>query len=473
MLAAENDFRQWIDKAHPSQYQSACNLLHYLALRSNDIRRLQVKLHKSGLSSLASSESHIRSQLQAILKRLNVTTDREPELSYKSSRKLSRQKSVQLFGAGREPKIPSIMVTFDTNHADDYPAVKNLLESGMNIARINCSHDDESIWIRMIEHVRTASTVTGLPCKIYMDLPGPKIRTFLPGNKKKKTKLKVNEGDVIYLAEKWLASKKNLVIGCSMPGIIPQLQAGERVLIDDGLIETKVTDILKDQVELQVLRVSGKKTTIKSEKGINLPDSTLSIPALTDYDLEYLSFIQEHADIIGYSFVRNANDLLTLQQSLEGKKLPVILKIETLEAVKNLPELLQGMQEELFGVMIARGDLAVEIGFARMSEIQEEILWICDAGHVPVVWATQVLENLNKVGIATRSEVTDAAHAIMAECVLINKGSHTIEVIHELKDILYRSGGHHAKKRYTFRPLSIASNFITSAKKSSDGLLMS
>jgi pyruvate kinase len=112
--------------------------------------------------------------------------------------------------------------------------------------------------------------------------------------------------------------------------------------------------------------------------------------------------------------------------------------------------------------MIARGDLAVEIGFERMSEIQEEILWICEAAHVPVIWATQVLENLNKSGIATRSEITDAAHAAQADCVMINKGSHTIKVIETLRDVLERIGGHHVKKRYTFRPLTIAKRFMAS-----------
>jgi pyruvate kinase len=118
------------------------------------------------------------------------------------------------------------------------------------------------------------------------------------------------------------------------------------------------------------------------------------------------------------------------------------------------------MQQKAFGVMIARGDLAVEIGFERMGEIQEEILWICEAAHVPVVWATQVLETLNKSGMATRSEITDASHAAMAECVMINKGDHTIEVIETLRDILHRTGGHHIKKRFIFRSLSIAQRFI-------------
>ena len=112
--------------------------------------------------------------------------------------------------------------------------------------------------------------------------------------------------------------------------------------------------------------------------------------------------------------------------------------------------------------MIARGDLAVEIGYQRLTEIQEEILWISEAAHVPVIWATQVLETLNKTGLATRAEITDASYSGFAECVMINKGEHTIEVIETLKDILFRGGGHHIKKRYTFRPLHIAKDYLTS-----------
>jgi pyruvate kinase len=120
------------------------------------------------------------------------------------------------------------------------------------------------------------------------------------------------------------------------------------------------------------------------------------------------------------------------------------------------------MHDEIFGVMIARGDLAVEIGFERLSEIQEEILWISEAAHVPVIWATQVLETLNKSGLATRAEVTDASFASRAECVMLNKGTYVLDVLKSLKDILKRSAGHHSKKRYTFRPMQIARNFFSS-----------
>ena len=101
----------------------------------------------------------------------------------------------------------------------------------------------------------------------------------------------------------------------------------------------------------------------------------------------------------------------------------------------------------------------MEIGFARMSEIQDEILWFCEAAHVPVIWATQVLENLHKTGIATRAEMTDAAHAVAAECVMINKGDYTEKVLKTLKDVLHRTRDHRFKKRYYLRPLNIAQNF--------------
>ena len=460
MLRTENEFHYLLEKVHPANTANAINLLHYLSLRSLDIRELQDALHAAGLSSMASSESHIRGQLLAIMQRLGMEIQvPENVFRYESGKKSLAKKSTALFGKKQTEAVPYIMITFDTALADDYAKVKNLLQSGMNIARINCAHDDESTWFRMIQHIKRASKITGLGCKIYMDLAGPKIRTVLKG----KEKLKVEEGQIIYLSDEANMEDDKLTVGCTVPGIAEQLNTGETVLFDDGLIEARVEKIESARAKLQVLRISSKKPFIKNEKGINFPESSLLMPALTDYDIRCLSFISKHADIIGYSFVRNTKDILQLQEATGKKKdLSLVIKIETPEAVKNLPDLLFcGMRQENIGVMIARGDLAVEIGFERMSEIQEEILWICEAAHVPVIWATQVLENLNKSGVATRSEVTDAAHAALADCVMINKGTHIIRTMETLRDILIRSGGHHVKKRYTFRPLTIASRIMT------------
>ena len=460
MLEAETDFAALIEKVHPGNRKNALNLLHYLSLRSQDIRELQDDLHAYGLSSMASSESHIRGQLLAISQRLNVAKEIPDHVfNYETGKQSLAKKSICLFGKKLAEPVPYIMVTFDSGLAEDYGKVKNLLQSGMNVARINCAHDDESTWFRMIQHIKRASRITGLECKIYMDLAGPKIRTVIKGE----GKFKVQEGHSFYLVDEQAMDNDARVVGCTVPGIAEQLNTGETVLFDDGLIEARVDKIEGDKVSLQVLRISSKKPVIKHEKGINFPDSTLLMPALTDFDLKCLAFITKHADMVGYSFVRNTKDILQLQEAIgKNKKLSVIIKIETPEAVKNLPGLLFcGMRDENIGVMIARGDLAVEIGFERMSEIQEEITWICEAAHVPVIWATQVLENLNKSGVATRSEITDAAHAALADCVMINKGAHIIRTMEALRDILIRSGGHHAKKRYTFRPLAIASRFMT------------
>jgi pyruvate kinase len=195
----------------------------------------------------------------------------------------------------------------------------------------------------------------------------------------------------------------------------------------------------------------------------------LKFPALTDFDKECLTFAVQYADTVGYSFVKTARDLELLRKEM-GKLSedcpPVILKIETKESVVNFPELLfEGMKEEFFGVMIARGDLAVEIGFERLVEIQEEISWLSEAGHVPVIWATQVLENLHKIGLASRAEITDAGRASMAECVLINKGKHTLVVLKTLRNIAKKSRALKMKNRLVFRPLKIAEHFFEGNSK--------
>ena len=418
-------------------------------------------------SSLASSESHIHRQLQSILQRLGkvYAPDEFDACTYEFSRTQIEEKSKILFGEKNDAVTPYIMVTFDSSFADNYPLIKTLLQNGMNVARINFAHDDEATWSRVIQQLKRAFRHTGLNCKIYLDLAGPKIRTQLMRKGSKKGKVKVKEGELVWLADDANGFKDDdIVISPNEPGIIPMLKKEERVFIDDGIIKGVVETIKKDRVGMRIIRISSLEQLIKAAKGINFPDSEFSISPLTEFDKACLPFICENSDVVGYSFVSYPSDLAGLQQALKqlsSQPPHIIIKIETPEAVKNLPGLLLcGMQQQAFGVMIARGDLAVEIGFERMGEIQEEILWICESAHVPVIWATQVLETLNKSGIATRSEITDAAHAAMAECVMINKGDYIIEVIETLQDILHRIGGHHIKKRFTFRQLSIAGRFM-------------
>ncbi|MBX7242611.1 MAG: pyruvate kinase [Bacteroidia bacterium] len=468
MRVAEIKKSDWLEKVLPENQKSAKNLIDYLAFRSESLQLIQESLHFYGYSSLASSESHISVQLDNLLALMDGIKYNENALEALEGAKRLSANTEKLFGNNKSVNIPFIMVTLEGESAVVYKNIVELLKNGMNVARINCAHDNEHVWLKMVENVRKASQKTGNPCSIYMDLAGPKIRTQVVGKGAGKGKFKIRPDEeflLIEAPEEPSESKKTLQ--CTLPGIVNNLKNGHRVLFDDGLFEAVVVHKKKNVAHLKMIRISANKPFVRAEKGMNFPDTVFHTSALTQYDMSCLPFITANADMLGASFVNHAADIEELQKQLAvlGKPVfPVIAKIETNEAVNNLPFIiLQGMKKGTFGVMIARGDLAVEIGFERLSEIQEEILWICEAAHIPVIWATQVLENLNKQGVATRSEATDAAHAALAECVMINKGEHTLEVLKTLIDILRRSRQHNYKQRHIFRELSIARRFFSNA----------
>jgi pyruvate kinase len=477
MLALETDHSDMLALLHDNYKISGTNLLHYLVLRSHEIRKTQHYLLHNGLSSLAHSEGHTLSQIERVLSWLrNEPYDESAyPCDFRTASALRLLHAEQLLGEYSRSERPHIMVTFSAEHMQQAKLVEDMLNEGMTVARINCAHDDKDVWLNMIRVLRNAIAKTGRNCKIYMDLSGPKIRIqeiIVPDNKNAK-KLRIAKGDKLVLCPTVEAGRayqhdKKLVPGILLvepAEILPMITAGEQLYFDDGKFSARVTNATGECIEIEITRVSAKKPFIKPQKGINLPNTAITIDALTDQDKANIPFICKHADMVGFSFVNQPEDIDLLRNELRkhsGKNPPhIILKIERLSAIQNLPALLlNGMKDEAFGVMIARGDLGVEIGFERLSEIQEEILWICEAGHVPVIWATQVLESLNKEGFATRSEVSDAALSGRAECVMLNKGKYIVETIKTLNDILLRQMAHISKKRYIMRPLGIAKNYV-------------
>ena len=193
------------------------------------------------------------------------------------------------------------------------------------------------------------------------------------------------------------------------------------------------------------------------EEASNFPKTEIPAPPLSAADREALAAILDVIDVVGYSFVRKASDIETLQDELSrlGRPiLPLALKIETLEGVNNLPALIvQAAGRQPTAVMIARGDLAVEIGYRRLAEMQEEILWLCEAASIPVIWATQVLDEFVKTGMPTRAEITDAAMAERADCVMLNKGVHVVRAVEVLDDLLPLMEAHQTKKTSRMRAL--------------------
>ena len=448
---------------NPEYCESAKNLAKYLILRSYDLRTTQNQLHHLGLSSLAASESHIHYQLQKVLNWLDpgCTLDNNP-LSDEIGRGITARRAQEIFGIKRaNEKIPYLMVTLDERKSSDVRYFEKLLLNGMNIARINFAHSDEGTIKRIIESLQAASGTTGISCKIYMDLAGPKLRTIIPN---KKRRLRIQIGDILHLhaVTKVLNHEKNSVFIQDL-SVFENLQPGHRIYFDDGKFYGIIEEISRHSAVVRVIRVPLEYSELKQDKGINLPDTHLNLNSLTREDIENLKLVRAYADIVGYSFVRKTEDIRLLRTYLNeyGISKPVIYKIETSEAVTNFTDLLfEAMKDPLFGIMIARGDLAIEIGFERLAEIQEELLWLSEAAHTPVIWATQVLESLNKTGLVTRSEISDAVMASMSECVMLNKGKNILETLQTLKDILHRESSHREKKRFTMRPLGIVQKFV-------------
>jgi len=247
-------------------------------------------------------------------------------------------------------------------------------------------------------------------------------------------------------------------VSCTLPEVLSFVEPGHRVFIDDGKIAAVVRASRDEHLELEITAPRDIPARIRAEKGLNFPDSPIDVPALTEQDRRDLLFVVTHASAVGLSFVHRPRDLYDLRDALRELGYPdmgMVVKIETKEAIHRLAQLLlAGLDLPKFGVMIARGDLAVEVGFEHLALVQEDILCLCEAAHIPVIWATQVLETLAKSGLPARAEITDAAMGQRAECVMLNKGEHVLSAVKTLAELLASQERHRIKKRPVFRDIT-------------------
>jgi len=563
---------------------SAENLVHYLALRRRDLRRVQVALSGLGLSSLGRCEGHALSALDRLQRALVLLSD-EPAAApggalgqVEGRRRLAGARR-RLLGAPRPERRTAIMVTIPETVAEDAALARTLIDAGMDVTRINAAHGDPALWQRMAARVRAAATAARRPCRIAIDLPGPKVRTgalaTLPGvlrckpvrdrfgrvtapgsvrlvaagalppvdalplpsefhaalrpgdrlqlvdarGKRRELRvarlpdgalhaladagayliagaamrlrrqgrtlarariaalpphvepLRLHRGDQLLLSTDAMPGAPARCdrrgrqvaparIPCTLPAALAGVRPGQRVCFDDGRVIAIARRRQRTGILLEVVQARAQGFRLKPDQGINLPDTELDLPALGDADRTALVFAVRHADLVGQSFIRSPEDVAELAAALAaagGRKLGIVAKIETPQAFERLPRILLALLRlPAAGVMIARGDLAVEIGFPRLAEVQEEILWLCEAAHLPVIWGTQVLETMVKTGVPTRAEVTDAAMGARAECVMLNRGDHLPEAITFLSDVLARMQGHQDKKRVRLRRLAVA-----------------
>lgn len=446
----------------PAFAPSLGNLAAYLALRTHDLRALQRNLAALGLSSLGRIEGRVVPSLDAVLGALGALAGRgaptpaDPGTFYLGERLLRAEKR-RVFGASPDPRRVRIMVTLPDD-ADDPNVVRPLLDAGMNVARINAARGEPDGWAAMVNAVRWAAVESGRPCSVLVDLPGSKLR-IRKATWHDDADARLHRGEAFALGTSAAVEGARLSLRLQREAALAQLRVGQEVFVDDGKIGGEVERLAADAVVVRVTRARPRGEKVAVGRGVNLPGVALGPQHLGDADLAALAFAREQADILGLSFLDTADDVREVQAALDamapGAPLPpAVVKVETRQAVAHLPEMIvAAASRQPLAVMIARGDLAVEIGYRRLAEMQEEILWLCEAARVPVVWATQVLETLAKKGVPTRAELTDAAMAERAECVLLNKGPYVVEAVRLLDDVLRRMESHQSKKTSRLRRL--------------------
>ncbi|HII65425.1 TPA: pyruvate kinase [Candidatus Woesearchaeota archaeon] len=311
-----------------------------------------------------------------------------------------------------------------------------LIAAGMNIARINISHGDPDWHAAIHARLKAVSKDAPFPLGIMVDTQGPEIRTSA-------TEVDLQEGDTLKIA---ISSACDIQEGekhtfVNYEQLIHSVKKGDTILVDDGLIALEVLKIGQYHVTCKVLN-RGK---IGKRKSVNLPGIKTTLPAVTKRDKECITRLAPLGiDFIAQSFVSRREDITEMRSFLRSIACDalIIAKIENQDGIDNIDAIVS----EADGIMVARGDLAVEIGFERLAEVQEEILWLCEAAHIPVIWAPQVLESMAKNGIPSRAEVSDAALAIRAECVMLNKGPYLFNALDILDSVVSRMQHHQLKK---------------------------
>ncbi len=316
---------------------------------------------------------------------------------------------------------------------DTYEKLLELVKCGVNVFRLNFSHGSHEDKRKIIEHIRAITKNEPYNIAILADLQGPKLRV----GDLEDGKLLLKAGDrFIFTTEKMVGTKDKIYV--SYPNLAKDLKLGERVFLDDGKMELKVEEILNEKEILVSVTLGGLLTP---KKGVNLPDSALTMPSLTEKDKEDFEFIMtQNLDWLALSFVRKAEDIVSLKKMVKekGSKIKVISKIEMPEALKNLRDIIV----ESDGVMIARGDLGVEIPIEQVPVIQKDIIRKCMHRAKPVIVATQMMESMIDRTKPNRSEVSDVANAVLegADAVMLSgetaTGSYPALVVETMSKII-------------------------------------
>ncbi|MER8001595.1 pyruvate kinase [Streptomyces sp. NPDC095613] len=315
---------------------------------------------------------------------------------------------------------------------DSYEQLKSLIEAGMNVARLNMSHGSHPEHEDRYRRVREAAQDTGRAVGVLVDLQGPKIRleTFAEGP------VELVRGDEFTITTEDVAGDKS-ICGTTYKGLPGDVSKGDQVLINDGNVELRVVEVEGPRVRTMVIEGG----VISDHKGINLPGTAVNVPALSDKDVEDLRFgLRMGCDMVALSFVRDAHDVADVHKIMdeEGRRVPVIAKVEKPQAVANMEAVVAAFD----GVMVARGDLAVEYPLEKVPMVQKRLIELCRRNAKPVIVATQMMESMITNSRPTRAEASDVANAILdgADAVMLSAessvGAYPIETVKTMSKIV-------------------------------------
>ncbi len=318
---------------------------------------------------------------------------------------------------------------------DSPEKIRDLIAAGMNMARLNLSHGGYVEHQKRLDQVRTAADNAGVPIAILVDLQGPKIRL----GRFKDGPHELERGDVFTITTDEIEGSKDRV-GTTYKGLTGDCKPGDRILIDDGKVTVEVTSIVGNDVITHVIEPG----TVSNNKGINLPGVAVSVPALSEKDIDDLRWgLNAGADFIALSFVRSAEDIKDVHRIMdeEGLRVPVIAKIEKPQAVENLV----GIVDAFDGIMVARGDLGVELPIEDVPLVQKRCVELARDAAKPVIVATQMLDSMITNSTPTRAEATDCANAVLdgADALMLSGetsiGDFAIEAVQTMARIIQRT----------------------------------
>ncbi len=322
--------------------------------------------------------------------------------------------------------------------SESVEALTQLIDSGMNVARLNFSHGDFEEHGQRIENIREASRQTGETVGILLDTKGPEIRT----GTLKEGEVYLEKDSIAYVSMDDIEGDAER-FSVTYPGLINDVHIGGKILLDDGLVELEVLEVLKEQNEIKTRVLNSGP--LKNKKGVNVPNVSVNLPGITEKDANDIVFgIEQGVDFIAASFVRRASDVLEIRELLEkydATDIQIVPKIENQEGVDNI----EGILEVSDGLMVARGDLGVEIPAEEVPLVQKELIRQCNTAGKPVITATQMLDSMQRNPRPTRAEASDVANAIFdgSDAIMLSgetaAGEYPVEAVQTMFNIALRA----------------------------------